>query len=264
MDSRVNGFATAVQPVATTTVQTDERGLVAGDVRIPVRDDQIYAYYARPEGGKNLPVVLLAHEIWSVHEYFKDLCRRLAKLGYLAVAPDLFARQGDPSNLPIEEIRKIVATVPDAQVMGDLDAAAQWAFANGGDAKRLAVTGFCWGGRITWLYAAHNPKVRAGVAWYGRVEGPATERQPRMPIDVVDRIDAPVLGLYGGADAGIPNEGVDRMRDALKRAKKPSEIHTYPDMPHAFHADYRPSYRQGPAQDGWRRMLEWFRQHGVC
>ena len=143
MDSRVNGFATAVQPVATTTVHTDDRGLAAGDVRIPVRDEQIYAYYAMPEGGKNLPVVLLAHEIWSVHEYFKDLCRRLAKLGYLAIAPDLFARQGDPSNLPIEEIRKIVATVPDAQVMGDLDAAAQWAFANGGDAKCFAVTGFC-------------------------------------------------------------------------------------------------------------------------
>ena len=264
MDSRLNGFAAAVQPVATTTIHTDAAGLEAGDVRIPVRDGEMQAYCAKPAGGRKLPVVLLVHEIWSVHEYFKDLCRRLAKLGYLAVAPDLFARQGDPSNLPIEEIRKIVATVPDAQVMGDLDAAAKWAFANGGDARRLAVTGFCWGGRITWLYCAHNPQLKAGVAWYGPVVKPATELQPRHPIDVAGELKCPVLGLYGGEDAGIPNDTVERMQAALAAAGQGSEIHLYAGMPHAFHADYRPSYRKEAADDGWRRMLDWFRRHGVA
>jgi len=258
-------YAAAVEPIAQTAIHTDAQGLEAADASIAVRDGTIAAYYAKPAGKSNLPIVLLVHEIWSVHEYFRDLCRRLAKLGYLAVAPDLFGRQGDPAKLERDEIfAKIVSRVSDAQVISDLDAAATWAAAHGGDANRLGITGFCWGGRITWLYAAHNAKLKAGVAWYGKVEGPADELKPRHPIDVARDLKAPVLGLYGGADAGIPNDGVDRMRDALKRAKKPSEIHTYPDMPHAFHAEYRPSYRQGPAQDGWRRMLEWFRQHGVC
>ena len=264
MDSRLNGFASAVQPVATTTVHTDDRGLVAGDVTVPVRDGEIHAYCAKPEGGKNLPVILLAHEIWSVHEYFKDVCRRLAKLGYLAISPDLFARQGDPSNLPIEEIRKIVAQVPDAQVMSDLDATAKWAAANGGDRTRIGITGFCWGGRITWLYCAHNPALKAGVAWYGPVVKPATELQPRHPIDLAGELKCPVLGLYGGEDAGIPNDTVERMQAALKAAGQPSEIHLYAGMPHAFHADYRPSYRKEAADDGWRRMLDWFRRHGVA
>ena len=264
MDSRLNGFATAVQPVASTTLHTDAAGLLAGDVRIPVRDGEMYAYRAQPAGGSNLPVVLLVHEIWSVHEHFKDLCRRLAKLGYLAVAPDLFARQGDPSDKPIEQIREIVARVPDSQVMADLDAAARWASANGGDGKRLGVTGFCWGGRITWLYCAHNPELKAGVAWYGPVVKPQTELQPRHPVDVAAALKCPVLGLYGGEDAGIPNDTVERMREALAKARQPSEIVTFEGMPHAFHADYRPSYRKEAADDGWRRMLDWFRRHGVA
>ena len=257
------GFAAAVQPVAQSVISTPATGLDAGDVGIPAADREIPAYRARPAGKTNLPIVLVVHEIWSLHEHFRDVCRRLAKEGYLAVACDFFARQGDPADLEIEEIRKIVAQVSDAQVIGDLDAAASWATKNGGDAKRIGVTGFCWGGRIVWLYAAHSAAVRASVAWYGKVEAPPTALQPRPPIDVAGELKAPVLGLYGGADAGIPNEGVDRMRQAIRAAAKPSEIHTYPDTPHAFYADYRPSYRRREAEDGWKRMLEWFRRHGV-
>ena len=257
-------FAAAVQPVAQTQVVTDTAGLVAGEIALSMHDVEMPAYRAMPAAGRNLPTVLVVQEIFGVHEHIKDVCRRLAKAGYLAIAPELYARQGDVSKLAaIEDIRKVVNLVPDAQVMSDLDAAASWAAGNGGDPKRLAITGFCWGGRIVWMYAAHNPALRAGVAWYGGVEGPVTEAKPRHPIDVVSRIDAPVLGLYGGADAGIPNEGVDRMRAALKAAGKPSEIHTYPDTPHAFHADYRPSYRREQAEDGWRRLLAWFKEHGA-
>ena len=259
------GFAAAVQPIqAQNAVHTDPQGLAAGEVRIAVKDGAIAAYRAVPQGGKNLATVILVHEIWSVHEYFKDLCRRLAKEGYLAVAPDLFGRQGDVSRGEIEEVRAVVAKVPDAQVMSDLDATVAWAAENGGDASRLAVTGFCWGGRITWLFAAHNPKVKAAVAWYGPVARPGTALTPRQPIDVVAELKAPVLGLYGGADAGIPNDTVERMQAALQAAGSPSRIHLYPDTPHAFHADYRPSYRREPAEDGWGRMLEWFRRHAVA
>jgi len=257
-------YASAVEPVAQTAIHTDASGLEAADVRIPVQDGTIAAYCAKPAGKSGLPIVLLVHEIWSVHEYFKDLCRRLAKLGYLAVAPDLFGRQGDPTHLERDDIFKIVSRVPDAQVMADLDAAAAWASAHRGDASRLGMTGFCWGGRIAWLYAAHNAKLKAAVAWYGKVEGAPEPLKPKHPVDVARELRAPVLGLYGGADAGIPNDSVDRMRAALESAGKPSEIHTYPDAPHAFHADYRPSYREGPAEDGWRRMLDWCRGHVVA
>ena len=265
MSKSEGGFAAAVQPVQSQTlVTTDSAGLSAGEVRIAAGDREIPAYRAMPAGARNAPVVLVVHEIWALHEHFRDVCRRLAKQGYLAVAADFFARQGEPGNLEIEEIRKIVAKVPDAQVLSDLDATAQWAASHGGDIKRLGITGFCWGGRIVWLYAAHSPALRAGVAWYGRVEGPTAPLQPRHPIDLAKDLRAPVLGLYGGADAGIPNEGVDRMREAVRAAGKPSEIHTYPDTPHAFYADYRPSYRKSQADDGWKRMLEWFRRHGVA
>jgi len=266
MTTLATGFAAAVQPVAAQTqITTDAKGLAAGEIRIPAKDGAVPGYRAMPEGGKNLPTVLVVQEIFGVHEHIKDVCRRLAKAGYLAIAPELYARQGDVSKLTdYKDIFAIVGKVPDAQVMADLDAAAAWAAGNGGDPAKLAVTGFCWGGRITWLYAAHNPKVKAGVAWYGRVAGPTSELTPKNPIDVVKDIDAPVLGLYGGADAGIPNDTVDRMREALKAAGKKSQIHTYPDMPHAFHADYRPSYRKEAAEDGWKRLLAWFRQHGVA
>ena len=266
MTTLATGFAAAVQPVAAQTqISTDTKGLAAGEIKFPVKDGDMVAYRAMPEGGKNLPTVLVVQEIFGVHEHIKDVCRRLAKAGFLAIAPELYARQGDVSKTTnMDDIRAVVGKVPDAQVMGDLDAASAWAAKNGGDPAKLAVTGFCWGVRITWLYAAHNPKVKAGVAWYGRVEGQASELTPRHPIDVVKDINAPVLGLYGGADAGIPNDTVDRMREALKAAGKKSQIHTYPDMPHAFHADYRPSYRKAAAEDGWKRLLAWFRQHGLA
>ena len=266
MTTLATGFAAAVQPVAAQTqISTDTKGLAAGEIRIPAKDGEVPGYRAMPEGGKNLPTVLVVQEIFGVHEHIKDVCRRLAKAGYLAIAPELYARQGDVSKLTdYKDIFAIVAKVPDAQVMADLDAAAAWAARNGGNPDKLAVTGFCWGGRITWLYAAHNQKLKAGVAWYGRVAGPAAELTPKNPIDVVKDINAPVLGLYGGADAGIPNDTVDRMREALRAAGKKSQIHTYPDMPHAFHADYRPSYRKEAAEDGWKRLLAWFKQHGVA
>ena len=261
------GFAAAVRPIAAQTViQTDSKGLVAGEVKIPVKDGQIPAYRAMPEKGKNLATVLVVQEIFGVHEHIRDVCRRLGKLGYLAVAPELFARQGDVSNMTnIQEIlEKVVSKVPDAQVMRDLDATAAWAAKNNGNGARLGITGFCWGGRIVWLYAAHNPGLKAGVAWYGRLTGDKDELHPRQPLDLAPSIKAPVLGLYGAEDQGIPVEIVEMMQDDLKAAKSPSEIVIYPDAPHGFHADFRSSYRPGPAQDGWKRLQQWFKKHGVA
>jgi carboxymethylenebutenolidase len=261
------GFALAVQPVcAQTMIVTDTKGLTAGEVTIPTGDGSIPAYRAMPATGKSFPVVLVVQEIFGVHEHIKDVCRRFAKIGYLAVAPELYVRQGDPSKLKDnkEIFAKIVSKVADAQVMSDLDAAVAWAAKNGGNTGKLGVTGFCWGGRITWLYTAHNQKVKAGVAWYGRLVGDKTDMTPAHPTDLVDRINAPVLGLYGGADAGIPNDTVDNMNAALKKAGKKSMIHLYPDTPHAFHADYRPSFRKEQAEDGWKRATEWFKKHGVA
>lgn len=239
-------------------------------MKIPVKDGTVPAYRAAPEKGGPFPTVLVVQEIFGVHEHIKDVCRRLAKLGYLAIAPELFARQGDVSKLAdIQEIfGKVVSKVPDTQVMSDLDATVEWAKTDGkGDTAKLGITGFCWGGRITWLYAAHNPVLKAGVAWYGRLSGAgrATDLQPKYPIDLAKAIKAPVLGLYGEKDAGIPVKDVEAMRAALKEAgNTASEIVVYPDAPHAFYADYRPSYRKGPAEDGWKRLREWFKMHGVA
>ncbi|MCS6884007.1 MAG: dienelactone hydrolase family protein [Acidobacteriota bacterium] len=259
------GFAVAVLPVSADTITTDTEGLSAGEVKIPTDDGQMPAYRAMPQDAKNCSIILVVQEIFGVHEHIKDVCRRLAKVGYLAIAPELFARQGNVSNISDyrEIIDKVVSKVPDKQVMADLDATAAWATANGGNGSRLGITGFCWGGRIVWLYAAHSSKLKAGVAWYGRLVGKPSELQPRHPIDVAAELKAPVLGLYGGSDSGIPNETVEQMREALKQAKSPSEIVLYPDTPHGFYADYRPSYRAEQAKDGWNRLLKWFRQHGI-
>jgi carboxymethylenebutenolidase len=260
------GFALAVQPVAAETIMTDAKGLEAGEIKIPVSDGQMPAYRAMPEKGGPFPVVLVVQEIFGVHEHIKDICRRFAKLGYLAVAPELYARQGDVSKITEipEIISKVVSKVPDTQVMSDLDATVAWAKKSGkGDTAKLAVTGFCWGGRIVWLYAAHNKDLKAGVAWYGRIVGKADELHPKNPIDLVESLKCPVLGLYGGADMGIPNESVEQMRKALKDAKKDAEIVLYPDTPHGFYADYRPTYRKENADDGWKRLLEWFKKNGV-
>jgi carboxymethylenebutenolidase len=259
------GFAAAVLPVsAQTMITTDTQGLTAGEVKIPVKDGQMVAYRAMPAGKTGLATVLVVQEIFGVHEHIKDVCRRFAKAGFLAIAPELFARQGDASK--ITEIPRLVAEivskVPDAQVMSDLDATAAWAATHGGDAGKLGITGFCWGGRITWLYAAHNPRVKAGVAWYGRVVGQASEMTPRHPVDVAAQIKQPVLALYGGADAGIPNDTIERMMGALKAAgNTASELVLYKDMPHAFHADYRPSFRKEAAEDGWKRAVGWFQKN---
>jgi len=261
------GFALAVQPVcAQTMIVTDTQGLTAGDIKIPTKDGDVPGYRAMPAAGKGVPVVLVVQEIFGVHEHIKDVARRFAKAGYMAIAPELYYRQGDVSKLADnkEIFAKVVSKVPDAQVMSDLDAAVAWAGKNGGNVDKLGITGFCWGGRIVWLYAAHNPQVDAGVAWYGRLVGDKNEMNPAHPIDLVDKINAPILGLYGGADAGIPNDTVEQMNAALKKAGKKSMIHLYPDTPHAFNADYRPSYRKEQAEDGWKRALAWFKANGVA
>lgn len=261
------GFALAVVPVTAETITTDTNGLEAGEVSIPTADGQIPAYRAMPKSGKSFPVVLVVQEIFGVHEHIKDICRRFARLGHMAIAPELYARQGDVSKISnIQEIvSKVVSKVPDAQVMSDLDATAQWAEKSGkGDTARLGVTGFCWGGRIVWLYAAHSPKLKAGVAWYGRLVGPTEELHPKNPIDLAASVKAPVLGLYGGQDQGIPLESIEKMREALKAAHSPSEIVVYPNAGHGFNADYRPSYNKDAAKDGWKRLQEWFRKYGAA
>jgi carboxymethylenebutenolidase len=264
------GFAIAVQPVqAQTQITTDTNGLVAGEVKIPVKDGEIPAYRAMPSKGKNFPTVLVVQEIFGVHEHIKDVCRRFAKAGYLAIAAELYARQGDVSKLPMGDIMsKVVSKVPDAQVMADLDAAVAWAKKNGGNTSKLSITGFCWGGRIVWLYAAHNPNLKAGVAWYGRLVPPPPDRanplQPKAPIELVKDMKAPILGLYAGKDGGIPNDTVEAMKKALKDAGKPSEIILYPDAQHGFHADYRPSYSKEAATDGWTRLLAWLKKNGAA
>ena len=262
------GFALAVQPsMAQSVIATDSSGLVAGEAKVPVKDGDMVAYYAKPAQGSAgaFPVILVVSEIFGVHEHIADVCRRFAKLGYLAIAPEMFARQGDPRKISnIQEILTgIIEKVPDAQVMDDLDACVAWAAKNGGDTTRLGITGFCWGGRIVWLYAAHNPRLKAGVAWYGKLEGKASANSPKHPVDLAGKMQAPVLGLYGGKDQGIPLSGVDTMREAIKQAGGKSDIHVYPEAPHAFHADYRPSYRKEAAEDGWQRLQAWFKQNGV-
>lgn len=263
--SLATGFALAAHPVGAKTQTTDATGLRAGPVSIPVEDGEIPAYYAQPESGSNFPIILVIQEIFGVHEHLQDVARRLAKLGYLAIAPELFARQGDVSRLTkIEEIRAIVAKVPDAQVLSDLDATLAWAVSSAqGDGDRLGITGFCWGGRITWLYSAYNPKVKAGVAWYGRLVGASTTLTPKHPIDIAPTLSVPVLGLYGGKDTGIPLESVEKVRAILKSGQSKSEIVLYPEAPHAFFADYRPSYRETEANDGWERLQGWFKQQGL-
>jgi len=267
MTALAAGFALAVRPVSAQTITTDTTGLIAGEIKISTADGHIPAYRAMPATEGPFPVALVVQEIFGVHEHIKDICRRFAKLGDFAVAPELFARQGDVSAISEmkEILAKVVSKVPDAQVMADLDAAVAWAKASGkGNTAKLGITGFCWGGRIVWLYAAHNPQLKAGVAWYGRLTGNRTELQPKYPVDVGGALKAPVLGLYGGDDPGIPLDTVEEMRKAVKAAGSPSEIIVYPGAPHAFYADYRPSYRREPAEDGWKRLQDWFKKHGAA
>jgi carboxymethylenebutenolidase len=260
-----SGFAAAALPIcAQTAIKTDSNGLTVGEVTVPVGNFKMPAYRAAPAGKTNAPVVLVVSEIFGVHEYIADVARRFAKAGYYAVAPELFVRQGDAGSYGEigKLVAEVIAKVPDEQVMGDLDATVAWAKAQGADGAKLAVTGFCWGGRITWLYSAHNPSIKAGVAWYGRLVGASNPLQPTHPVELAGKLNGPVLGLYGAADQGIPLDTVDKMKSALasgSAAAKKSEFVVYPDAPHAFHADYRPSYRKEAAEDGWKRCLAWFK-----
>jgi len=268
------GYAAAALPImAQTAIKTSSDGLLAGEVVIDVAGFKMPAYRAAPAGKKNPPVVLVIQEIFGVHEYIADTTRRLAQAGYMAIAPELFARQGDPTQYAdmARLMSELVSKVPDAQVMTDLDATVAWAKAQGGDTDKLAITGFCWGGRITWLYAQKNPQLKAAVAWYGRLVGAPSAITPSHPLDQADAVKAPVLGLYGGADGGIPVDTVERMKAALQQAAAKGnkaagdcQFVVYPDTPHAFHADYRGSYRKAAADDGWKRLLEWLRSHGVA
>lgn len=265
-------FAAAVQPIqAQTKITTDSKGLVAGEVKIPVSDGEIPAYRAMPDKkGKKFPVVLVVHEIFGVHEWVQDVSRRFAKLGYMAIAPALYARQGDVKDLkdPREINTQIFSKIPDTQSMSDLDATVAWAAKNGGNTKKLSITGFCWGGRIVWLYAAHNPNVDAGAAWYGRLaptkNSPVNEAQPTTPVDYAKDLKVPVIGFYGGLDTGITQDTVERMREELKKGKSGSEIIVYPKAGHGFHADYRPSYNKEASDDAWKRLQDWFKKHGAA
>ena len=260
------GFAFAVLPVAAETITTDAKGLTVGEVRVPVDGGTIPAYRAMPDAGGPSATILVVQEVFGVHEHIKDICRRLAKVGYFAVAPALYAREGDVAGMKdISQIMQVVTKVPERQVASDLDATVSWARSTGkADTSKLGIVGFCWGGRQVWLYAAHNPKLKAGVSWYGVLQRPKNAMTPDNPIDLVQNINAPILGLYGGADPAIPVAQIDALRAALKRAEKSSEIVVYPDTPHGFNADYRPSYRPQQALAGWSRMLAWFRKYGVA
>ncbi len=265
------GFVAASEPVMAQAIKTDFAGIKAGEQDITVGSFNMPAYISRPEKASGpLPVVIVVSEIFGVHEYIADTTRRFAKLGYLAIAPEFFTRAGDPNSFgTVAEIQSnIVAKTPDPQVLGDLKAAIAWAGKNGGDLKKVAVTGFCWGGRITWL-SATMPEVKAGVAWYGRLVGDKTANNPKQPVEIAADLKAPVLGLYGSADTGIPLDTVEQMKAALSKASsnpaaKASKFEIYLEAPHAFHADYRATYREGPAKDAWAKCLAWFKQHGVA
>jgi carboxymethylenebutenolidase len=257
------GFAAAVLPVSAQTITTPADGLTAGEVKVPTKDGTMVAYRAMPAGRTNVPVILVVSEVWGAHEYIRDVARRFAKLGYYAIAPELFARAGDVSKIADTQaiMRDVVSKTPDAQLMGDLDASVAFAKSEKADTDKLGITGFCWGGRVTLMYAAHNPNVDAAVAWYGRPTG-AYAPGDKSAQDVVAQIKAPVLGLYGGADDGIPNDAVEKFFASLKASGNArSEFVIYPDTQHAFHADYRPSYRKDKAEDGWKRATAWFKQH---
>lgn len=267
------GYAATAMPImAQTAIKTSAEGLTTGEAIYDVEGFSVPFFFAAPVGKSQLPVILVVQEIFGVHEYIADTCRRFAKAGYLAIAPELYARQGDPAKYTEmgKLMSEVVSKVPDAQVMKDLDGAVQWAGANGGNLKKVGITGFCWGGRITWLYAAQSPHIKAAVAWYGRLVGIPSALTPKHPLDLAAELKAPVLGLYGGEDRGIPLTTINQMKEALavagsrgNMAAKASEFVVYRDAPHAFHADYRPSYRKEPAADGFARALAWFKSNGV-
>ena len=260
------GFCAAVAPVSAQTIATSAEGLIAGEVKVAASGADIPAYRAAPEGGGPFPTVVVVHEIFGVHEHIKDICRRWARLGYYAIAPELFARQGDAAGqADIHRLSAdIIARTPDAEVASDLDATLRFAKASGSaDLARAAIVGFCWGGRQVWLYAAHNPSLRAAVAWYGPLAYPVSDLRPKNPPDVVDELKVPALGLYGGKDKSIPLGQIEAMRSKLAAAGGASKIIVYDDAGHAFYADYRPSYVKADAEASWKEATAWLKAHGV-
>ena len=266
MTSLITGFTLATERVEAQAIHTDSAGLVAGEMQVPVADGQLPGYYARPEGAGPYPTIVVIEEIFGIHEYIKDTCRRLAKLGYIAATAELYARIGDLSKMTDASaiVRDVVSKAPDATLMTDLDSVAKWAFANGGDAARYGVVGFCRGGRDVWLYDAHNTQLKAAVAFYGPVAGSRSEIQPQTAADVATELHAPLLGLYGAKDPGISPADVQAAAEKARAAGKTVEIVVYPDAGHGFHADYRPSYVRDAAEDGWAKMQAWFKKYGVA
>ena len=266
MTSLISGFTLATQRVEAQAIHTDTTGLDAGETQIPVKDGKLPAYYARPAKGTGFPTILVNEEIFGVHEYIKDTCRRLAKLGYMAVAPEVYARIADLSTMTDIPtiVRDVISKKPDAELFSDLDSTLAWAAHNHGSATRIGVTGFCRGGRNTWMYATHNAKLKAAVAWYGPIKGAPSPIQPQVVLDIADKLKCPLLGLYGGKDASIAVDDVQAAAAKAKAAHKTVDIVIYPDAPHGFHADYRPSYRQADAEDGWKHMLDWFKRYGLA
>ena len=266
MTSLITGFTLAATKVDAQVIHTDTAGIEAGDTKIPVSDGELPAYYARPDGNGPFPIIMVVEEIFGVHEHIKDLCRRLAKVGYLAVAPELYARIADLSKMsdPEQIIRDVISKAPDATVLSDLDATAAWAGKHRGDPARLGITGFCRGGRDVWLYDAHNPALKAAVAWYGPVGGKPSAIQPRNAGDVATELKAPLLGMYGGKDTSIPEADVRAAMAKAKESGKTVDLIVFPNSAHGFNADYRPSYNPDDAKAGWARMLAWFKQHGVA
>ncbi len=266
MSGLISGLTLATTRVEAQVIHTDSAGIEAGDVKIPTSDGELPGYFAKPVGPGPFPIVLVNEEIFGVHEYIKDICRRFAKLGYAAVAPEVYARIGDLSKMTDvgQIVSQVVSKEPDATLLADLDSAVKFAASKGGDINRLGVTGFCRGGRSTWLFATHNPNVKAAVAWYGPVLGTPTEIQPKNVIDVADQIKCPLLGLYGGMDTGIKPDDVQAAAAKARAAGKTVEIVIYPDAPHGFHADYRPSYKAADAADGWTRLQAWFKKYGAA
>jgi carboxymethylenebutenolidase len=259
------GYTLAAGPVRADAINTDTGGLTVGDAKIKVADGEMPGYFARPAGVSNPPVVLVAMEIFGLHEYIKDVTRRLAKLGALAVAPDYYFRKGaDLTKITeIPQLMPIVNSKPDAELLSDLDDTVAWARSQGGDTSRLGIIGFCRGGRTVWEYAAHSGALKAGAAFYGSLIDPPNPVWPKSPTQLAGEMKAPVIGLYGEADTGIPVATVEAFKAALAENKKTAEFKIYPGAPHGFHADYRPSYRKDAADDAWSQMQTWFRKYGV-
>ena len=259
------GYTLAAGPVRADVIKTGTDGLTAGDAKIKVADGEMPGYFARPNGVSNPPVVLVAMEIFGLHEYIKDVTRRLAKLGAFAVAPDYYFRKGvDLTKITdIPQLLPIVNSKPDTELLSDLDSTVAWAKSQGGDTNRLGIMGFCRGGRTVWEYSAHNPNLKASVAFYGTLIDPPNPGWPKSPTQLAPDMKAPVLGLYGAEDTGIPVAQVEAMKAALAAANKPAEFHVYPGAPHGFEADYRPSYRKEAAEDAWNQMQSWFRKYKV-